>query len=160
MLRHIDWKIVTDIPKQRCAFVLGVKQSKQSVTWLDITEGIHAREQRCENHESLCLLVCLIDAQSVFMFIIPTVLIQYVTLIQTVHTQHFIIIIHKATCFGYTRQPSTDFTFNKYMICESMSGYCEQRVSPAPVLRCRQRSLVRITQRYAAAGLRLGKDSG
>jgi hypothetical protein len=109
---------------------------------------------------SVYLYDWLIDAQSVLMFIIPTVLIQYVTIRQTVHTQYFIIIIHKATCFDCTIQPSTDFTFHKYMICESTSGYCEQRVSPAPVFRTRQRSLVRITQCYAAAGLRLEKDSG
>ena len=57
-------------------------------------------------------------------------------------------------------QPSTNFTFPKYMICESTSGYGEQRVSQAPFLKIRQQSLVGITQRYAAAGLRPGKDSG
>jgi hypothetical protein len=62
--------------------------------------------------------------------------------------------------FRLHEQPSTDFTFHKYMIFESTSGYSEQRVSPALVLKTRQRSLVGITQSYAAAGLRLGKDSG
>jgi hypothetical protein len=49
--------VVTDIPEYRCAFILGIKQAKKIVTWLVITEGIHAREQRCDNHKSLSLSV-------------------------------------------------------------------------------------------------------
>jgi hypothetical protein len=33
---------------------------------------------------------------------------------QTFHTQHFVIVIKKATCFDCTRQPSSGFTFQKY----------------------------------------------
>jgi len=31
-----------------------------------------------------------------------------------VHTQFFIIVIQKAACFGYTRQPASGFMFQKY----------------------------------------------
>ena len=37
-----------------------------------------------------------------------------VTIRQTFHTQHFVIVIPKPTCFGCTRQPSSGFTFQKY----------------------------------------------
>jgi hypothetical protein len=37
-----------------------------------------------------------------------------VTIRQNFHTQHFLIIIQKTTCFGCTRQPSSGFTFQKY----------------------------------------------
>ena len=35
------------------------------------------------------------------------------TVRRTVHTQHFTIVIQKATCFGCSRQPSC-FTFRKH----------------------------------------------
>ena len=58
---RVGHPVVTDIAEYRCALILGIKQAKKSVTWLDITKGIHAREQRCENHKSLSLSVWLID---------------------------------------------------------------------------------------------------
>ena len=38
----------------------------------------------------------------------------YITVRQTVHTKHFIIVTQKATCFGYARQPSSGLMFQKY----------------------------------------------
>lgn len=37
------------------------------------------------------------------------------SLTQAVYSQHFIIVIYKATCFGCTRQLSSGFAFQKYI---------------------------------------------
>ena len=49
------------------------------------------------------------------MCVIPVVLIQYVTMTQSVYTQHRIIVIQKPTCFGCTKQSSLGFKFQKYI---------------------------------------------
>jgi len=48
------------------------------------------------------------------MCISPVVLMQYVTVKQSVSTQHF-IIIYEATCSRCTRQPSSGFTFQNFL---------------------------------------------
>jgi hypothetical protein len=47
----------------------------------------------------------------ILMCIIPVVLIQYECIRHTVHTQPFIIVIQKATCFGCTSQPSLGYSY-------------------------------------------------
>ena len=49
------------------------------------------------------------------MCVISVVLIQYITMTQSVYTQHRIIVIQKPTCFGCTKQPSSGFNFQKYI---------------------------------------------
>jgi hypothetical protein len=43
------------------------------------------------------------------------VLIQYITIKQSVYTQDFITVIQKATYFGSMRQPPSGFSFQKYI---------------------------------------------
>jgi hypothetical protein len=47
----------------------------------------------------------------ILMCVIPVVLIQYVTIRQSFHSQYFVSVIKKATYFGSTGQPSSGFAF-------------------------------------------------
>jgi hypothetical protein len=60
---------------------------------------------------------------SLWMCIIPTVLIQYVTIRQTIYTQHFILVIQKATCFVCTRHLAFSIT-SKNVLCVEGVSYC------------------------------------
>ena len=59
------------------------------------------------------------------MIVIPLVLIQYVTITQSLYTQHSIILIQKPTGFVCTKKPLSGFTFQKYIkkICVSVTKH-------------------------------------
>jgi hypothetical protein len=74
---------------------------------------------------------------------ILTVLIQYVTIRQTVYTQHLIIVFQKATCFGCTRHLALSITLK--MCC--VWRVCLIVMSPF-VSQCMQLSSVRTFTKY------------
>jgi len=77
------------------------------------------------------------------MCIIPTVLIQYVTIRQTVYTQHLIILIQRATRFGCTRHSAFSITLRMCCVWRVCLTLMPPFVSP-----CMQISSVRTFSKY------------
>jgi len=49
----------------------------------------------------------------------PRCVILYITIKQYFSIQHFVMVIHKATCYGCKRQPSPGFKIQEYMKMKS-----------------------------------------
>ena len=78
------------------------------------SEPVAARRSCLQDHGTVELeaIFCSgADRCQILKRITADVSVQYTTIQQSAHTQHFVIVIEKPTCFGCTRQPQSCFTF-------------------------------------------------